>query len=130
MKEKILTLRNDGKTYDEIVQILGCAKSTVAYHCSEKVRTNFRVYRNKNRKRNREDLKQKYGGKCHVCGYNRSLSALHFHHTDSSKKLGPVSNMFNHSKKKAYAEAKKCILLCSNCHYEYHDGIIDLQGVA
>lgn len=35
MKEKILKLRNEGKNYREIVDILGCAKSTVSYHCNE-----------------------------------------------------------------------------------------------
>ena len=33
MKEKILELRKEGKTYNQIVEILGCSKSTVSYHC-------------------------------------------------------------------------------------------------
>jgi hypothetical protein len=24
-------------------------------------------------------------------------------------------------------EAKKCVLLCANCHYEVEDGLIDLE---
>jgi DNA-binding transcriptional regulator GbsR (MarR family) len=35
MKEKILKLREEGKTYDEIKNILGCSKSTISYHCGE-----------------------------------------------------------------------------------------------
>ena len=35
MKEKIIQLRNKGFSYNEIVSVLGCAKSTVAYHCGE-----------------------------------------------------------------------------------------------
>jgi hypothetical protein len=35
MKEKILELRNQGKTYDEIQNILGCSKSTISYYCGE-----------------------------------------------------------------------------------------------
>jgi CRISPR/Cas system Type II protein with McrA/HNH and RuvC-like nuclease domain len=35
MKEKILNLRAEGKTYNEIKEILGCSKSTIAYHCGE-----------------------------------------------------------------------------------------------
>jgi 5-methylcytosine-specific restriction endonuclease McrA len=35
MKEKILNLRNDGKTYKEIQDILKCSKSTISYHCGE-----------------------------------------------------------------------------------------------
>lgn len=34
-KEQILKLRDEGKTYDEIKEILGCAKSTISYHCGE-----------------------------------------------------------------------------------------------
>lgn len=34
MKEEILKLRKKGKTYKEIVNQLGCAKSTISYHCN------------------------------------------------------------------------------------------------
>ena len=33
MKEQILKMRQDGKSYNEICQTLGCSKGTVAYHC-------------------------------------------------------------------------------------------------
>ena len=35
MKEKILELRNEGKSYGEIQKILGCSKSTISYHCGD-----------------------------------------------------------------------------------------------
>lgn len=35
MKEQILKLRKEGKTYNQIVKIVGCSKSTVCYHCGE-----------------------------------------------------------------------------------------------
>lgn len=35
MKHKILKLREDGKTYNEIKKILGCSKGTISYHCGE-----------------------------------------------------------------------------------------------
>ena len=35
MKEQILKLRLEGKSYNQIVDILKCAKSTVSYHCSK-----------------------------------------------------------------------------------------------
>ena len=34
-KELILKLRSEGKSYTEIQSILGCSKSTIAYHCGE-----------------------------------------------------------------------------------------------
>ena len=33
MKEQILKLRKEGKSYNEIHEILGCAISTISYHC-------------------------------------------------------------------------------------------------
>lgn len=35
MKEQILKLRAEGKTYRQIVKLLGCSKGTVAYHCGD-----------------------------------------------------------------------------------------------
>lgn len=35
MKEEILRLRQEGKTYREIKEQLGCSKGTIAYHCGE-----------------------------------------------------------------------------------------------
>lgn len=35
MKEQILKLREEGKTYNEIQSIVGCSKSTISYHCGE-----------------------------------------------------------------------------------------------
>lgn len=35
MKDKILELRQEGKSYNEIRKILGCSKGTISYHCSK-----------------------------------------------------------------------------------------------
>lgn len=35
MKEKILKLRQEGKSYSEIKKILNCSKSTISYYCGE-----------------------------------------------------------------------------------------------
>lgn len=43
MKEKILRLRADGKTYSEIVAQLGCSKSSISYHCGEGQKEKTRV---------------------------------------------------------------------------------------
>jgi 5-methylcytosine-specific restriction endonuclease McrA len=34
-KEDILRLRKEGKSYNEIKEILGCSKSTISYHCGD-----------------------------------------------------------------------------------------------
>jgi 5-methylcytosine-specific restriction endonuclease McrA len=43
MKDKILKLRFEGKTYNEIVNLVGCSKSTVAYHCGVGQREKSRI---------------------------------------------------------------------------------------
>ena len=50
MKEKILQLRNEGKTYKQIQEILKCSKSTISYHCGvgqkekTKIRREWKTY--------------------------------------------------------------------------------------
>lgn len=45
MKEEILRLRAEGKSYNEIKAILNCSKGTIAYHCGEgqKEKTTYRT---------------------------------------------------------------------------------------
>ena len=56
---------------------------------------------------------------CSVCGYKKSLLALHFHHV--GPKVNEVSKMFGYSRKSLKREIRNCILVCSNCHCEIHD---------
>jgi predicted transcriptional regulator len=35
MKDKIIDLRKSGFSYNKIVEILGCSKSTISYHCNK-----------------------------------------------------------------------------------------------
>ena len=66
------------------------------------------------------------GGKCEVCGYNKCIQALEFHHLDPTKKDFTISN--DHFKLiDAVKESQKCILLCSNCHKELHAGLWNLK---
>lgn len=51
MKEKILKLKSEGKSYNEIAKILNCSKGTIAYHCSDEQKEKTaerRKKRNKN----------------------------------------------------------------------------------
>lgn len=50
MKEKILELRNEGKSYNEIKSILGCSKSTISFHCGEGQKEKSRIRTRKLRK--------------------------------------------------------------------------------
>jgi hypothetical protein len=70
----------------------------------------------------KQQLVQKLGGCCAVCGYNRCLAALSFHHEDPCTKEFPLDlrNLSNRTWDRILAEAKKCTLLCLNCHIEAH----------
>jgi CRISPR/Cas system Type II protein with McrA/HNH and RuvC-like nuclease domain len=52
MKEEILKLRADGKSYNEIKSILNCSKGTIAYHCGKGQKDKYK----KNRNRRRENI--------------------------------------------------------------------------
>ncbi len=67
------------------------------------------------------------GGRCCVCGYNRSIAALEFHHLVPAEKSFSLSHRgVARSLEKARAEARKCALLCANCHAEVEAGLITL----
>lgn len=59
MKEKILHLRNEKKSYREIEKILGCSKATISYHCGEGQKDKFRQRQRKNRSKVSGIIKKK-----------------------------------------------------------------------
>lgn len=75
------------------------------------------------RKRIKLILVEMMGGKCSICGYNKCIAALDFHHESGIKEFGIASKGFIRSLDRCIKEAKKCILVCSNCHSEIHHNI-------
>lgn len=69
---------------------------------------------------------KKYEGKCVRCGYNTYAGALEFHHIDPSTK-DTIIAADNITYEKAIEESQKCILLCANCHKEFHAGLWELS---
>lgn len=67
-----------------------------------------------------QDLKQNL--KCTKCGYDKCGAALEFHHINPDEKDETIARMIsNHYQLDTiYTEIKKCIVLCSNCHHEFH----------
>ncbi len=67
-------------------------------------------------------IKQDVG--CKFCT-EREPICLDFHHLDKSLKEENVSFWVHaKSKNKALEEAKKCIVVCANCHRKIHAGLI------
>lgn len=61
---------------------------------------------------------------CSKCGYNKCNAALHFHHPKGTKKnyLTIVGKLVSQGRMSAAVnEAKKCELICANCHAELHN---------
>jgi 5-methylcytosine-specific restriction endonuclease McrA len=81
------------------------------------------------RRKVKQILAQEAGGSCLVCGYDRCIGALEFHHLDPlEKRLGMGYGGFAYALSRLRAEAKKCVLLCANCHAEVENGMLNLPG--
>jgi len=63
-----------------------------------------------------------FGGKCGICGYNKCVEALDFHHIDPNKKDFPITAS-TVNRQVFVEELRKCVCLCSNCHREVHSGV-------
>jgi transposase len=76
------------------------------------------------RRRLKAILVREAGGCCCVCGYDRYLGALQFHHlVPDQKRLEISRNGVTLSLRALREEAKKCVLVCSNCHAEIEGGV-------
>lgn len=75
-------------------------------------------------KRRRQEFKRRMvallGGKCEICGYDRSVWALTFHHKDPKIKRFSLSMAYHYKWKVVEEELAGCRLLCNNCHAELH----------
>lgn len=62
------------------------------------------------------------GGKCAICGYDKNLASLNFHHINIDDKKFQISGRLMSTKPfdELLVEANKCMLVCNNCHMELH----------
>ena len=60
-----------------------------------------------------------------MCGYDRCAINFHFHHVDRSTKRIALSSHIGRSLAAFREEAKKCVLVCANCHGEIEAGLIE-----
>jgi hypothetical protein len=63
------------------------------------------------------------GACCQSCGYDRCWFNLHFHHVDPSKKKFALTRGNGKSLARFREEARKCVLVCANCHGEIEAGM-------
>jgi transposase-like protein len=66
------------------------------------------------------------GGRCMRCGYDEHPSALQFHHLDRATKAFNLRDGDTRSLSRMRDEARKCVLLCANCHAQVEAGAADV----
>lgn len=92
----------------------------------KRIPTEYRKKRNRlavaNKRRQLKIKSVEYkGGKCEVCGYNKCIAALTFHHKDpNEKEFGIAQSGIPRKFEFIKNELDKCMILCSNCHAELH----------
>ena len=116
------------KSLNIVSKEFGVSINRLKYLRRRETKTNYEVLKNR-RYRIKKLLVEYKGNKCKICGYNKCLSALEFHH------LNPETKDFTIAYNQKYSnldslkrEVDKCILVCANCHREIHAGIIDLDS--
>lgn len=59
MKEKILELRSQGKTYSQIQTILNCSRGTISYHCGKNQKEKHQIRQTKYRRSTKSKILKK-----------------------------------------------------------------------
>lgn len=79
------------------------------------------------RRRIKQILVAEAGGRCAICGYDRCAAALHFHHIEPAAKAFTINGQgTTRALSRLRTEARKCTLLCANCHAEVEAGVTAL----
>lgn len=109
-----------------------CTTVNSCLECGREIRTKFCCHscarRHKHIKRKRLALEE-VGGGCQVCGYNKCIDALHFHHIDvhnpTRSAINGTTSMSTLSDMKFWKELELCVLVCNRCHTEIELGVIE-----
>lgn len=94
--------------------------------CSQECKNKYYVH--KRRKALKELAVEYKGGRCFLCGYDKCLEALSFHH-EGRKEFGIGARGHTRSWQRVRAELDECILVCNNCHAEIHAGLHNLAAL-
>ena len=82
-------------------------------------------WRSKTRIENRNFLARELGliWECSLCGFSEYPEAIDFHHINPDEKRAYVGILLGMADRQVLLdEAKKCILVCANCHRHVHHG--------
>jgi len=81
------------------------------------------------RRQVKRKLVEEAGGKCRLCGFDEHPAALQFHHRDRATKEFHLSHGgMTRGIGRMRAEARKCVLLCANCHALVEAGVRNVSA--
>ena len=93
-------------------------------NCHRELHYNEKKY--EERRKTKELIVNYKGNKCEICGYDKCLAALTFHHSNEEEKnyeIAKISLRIENIQELTddmFLEIEKCELLCSNCHRIVH----------
>lgn len=95
-------------------------------YCLECTREQSRRWDHKYGRKRRRNVKYELAKACEICGYSSCMDSLHFHHKSRNDKEFPIRKL--KSPERIRKEAKKCVVLCANCHIKTELGLIPSLG--
>ena len=107
-------------------ELTGTKKKYCSKACKARMYSHTRYHTRYSKKKdvNGSRLKYQYikklGGKCSMCGYDKNISALVFHHLRDKKFVIDARAFDRCPQELLEEEISKCELVCSNCHHEIH----------
>lgn len=130
--DEMSRLRLEGYTVKEVAEQMNWSTFTVTKYSSAAGKRKKPYSNAENvqrwRKRTKQRLVEYKGGECIICGYDKCIHALEFHHITPEEKKFHLSHPNTRSLKLLKEEADKCILVCSNCHREIEYEVTDIPN--
>lgn len=111
------------------IQLTGKQTRFCSISCKNKILQSYGAQKKRGLARKLE-LISSLGNKCSICGYDKNLAALTFHHMTPDKEFKlDMRSLSNRTHSSVMAEFRKCILVCHNCHAELHNTHLDLASL-
>lgn len=98
------------------------------FECSPTILKGVNNHKVQLRQAYKRELVKLLGGECFYCGIKGNQAMFDLHHIDPNKKeFGIASDGHTRGWENTLLEAKKCVLLCKNCHALHHIGEIQID---
>ena len=81
---------------------------------------NHRNYMMERRDKDKQKLVDHFGDRCDDCGGSFPVCCYDFHHIDPSTNEFEIAPYLGNKYERVFTEAKKCVMICSNCHRIRH----------